>query len=189
MALTVAVQEGQHFTLRRRSAQKPGSHQALPLVGADQTHLRQAGQLIGQALLQVLWGGKPEKQGHPPTTQAMPFQGPAIPKKKTEQFRQKPPLPCTWDALSSPRTKAGRTARPGEAERERGRRIPELPQCSPSAPRTLSYGLEMGACGMWMCLSKVVTPSRTHHTLTCEHLKIKNRKTAQPHFFRKTGSI
>lgn len=58
MALTVAVQEGQHVAPRRGSPQQPGSHQALPLVGADQAHLGQPRQLIGQAFLQVLWGGR-----------------------------------------------------------------------------------------------------------------------------------
>lgn len=54
VALTVAVQEGQHITLRRRSPQQPGTHQALPLVGTDQAHLGQPRQLIGQSFLQVL---------------------------------------------------------------------------------------------------------------------------------------
>lgn len=70
MALAVAVQEGQHITLGHGSPQQPCSHQALPLVGADQADLGQLGKLNSQALLQVLWRGKRDTEGHGHTSLA-----------------------------------------------------------------------------------------------------------------------
>lgn len=52
-ALAVAVQEGQHVAGGEGGADEPRSYQALPLVGADQSHAVQAADVVGQLRLEV----------------------------------------------------------------------------------------------------------------------------------------